>query len=119
MHKNKNNWINKKAVRNKLQTTPPHARDVESIAKIEKEIIVFQVEQQQNKDDQWPKPPTLLSFPDDWFEQIKNGSNMIESHLKECGDLLAVPVPSNKYLKKVLREITFQLMVDEQFCSNV
>ena len=118
MHKNKNNWINKKAVRNKLlQTTPPHARDVESIAKIEKEIIVFQVEQQQNKDDQWSKPPTLLSFPDDWFEQIKNGSNMIESHLKECGDLLAVP--SNKYLKKVLRKITFQLMVDEQFCSNV
>ena len=119
MHKNKNNWINKKAVRNKLQTTPPHARDVESIAKIEKEIIVFQVEQQQNKDDQWPKPPTLLSFPDDWFEQIKNGSNMIESHLKECGDLLAVP--SNRHLKKVLRSSGNNLPTDgrEQFCSNV
>lgn len=66
------------------------AQDKKSIANI-KNVITEIEEQQQNDNDQWPKPPTPLPFTDDWFEQMKRRPNMIHSHLEEQGDHPAIP----------------------------
>ena len=77
------------------------AQDKKSIANIENVIAEIE-EQQQNTDDECPKPPLPFYFKDDWFdEQMKRRSDMIHSRcLKERANLPAEP--SNKHLKKVL-----------------